>query len=335
MYSIIYIIFIATIFALFFLIKKNIDSRYSLAEVSFSKFQDDFQVLENQLNIIREENITVEQEVTKTINLYEVTKDICEHLDEDKIFTTFKEGLSRFIKFDKCSFLNKIDFENNILVDFEIITLATDTESYGYLAIKGLDATQGPTLDILVTQFISSLKRANLYRKIQELAITDSLTKIFTRRYILDRFDEELRRSRELKITLSCLMIDIDNFKSYNDTYGHHVGDIVLRNIADLIKLNSREIDLIGRFGGEEFLVVLPMTDKAGALFAAERIRRAVESKRIKAFDEVLGVTVSIGIANFPEDSLVIQELIDRADWALYRSKRTGKNKVTIFAQYK
>ena len=129
-------------------------------------------------------------------------------------------------------------------------------------------------------------------------------------------------------------MIDIDNFKSFNDTYGHLVGDVILKTVADVVRSNCREIDLIGRFGGEEFTVVLPMTSKDGALFAAERIRKSIESTHVRAFDETLSVTVSIGVASFPQDAQANQELIDKADWALYRSKRTGKNKVSVYARY-
>jgi diguanylate cyclase (GGDEF)-like protein len=107
-----------------------------------------------------------------------------------------------------------------------------------------------------------------------------------------------------------------------------------LKSVADIIKSNCREIDLIGRFGGEEFMVILPMTTKDGAVFAAERIRQSIASTQIKAFDELLSIAVSIGVANFPDDTSDSQELIDKADWALYRSKKTGKNRVCVYARF-
>ena len=127
-------------------------------------------------------------------------------------------------------------------------------------------------------------------------------------------------------------MIDIDDFKNYNDKFGHLVGDAIIKTIASEIKSNIREIDLLGRFGGEEFLCIFPETTKEGANFAAERIRKAIEAKEIQAYDEVLKATVSVGASTFPSDALNPTELIDKADWALYRAKKMGKNRVCSFA---
>jgi diguanylate cyclase (GGDEF)-like protein len=123
-------------------------------------------------------------------------------------------------------------------------------------------------------------------------------------------------------------MIDIDFFKNFNDQYGHLVGDVMLREVAKRIQENIRQVDLICRFGGEEFCVILVETDKAGAVFAAERIRRAIEEKQIKAYDEDLQVTVSIGISVFPEDATEANVILDKADGALYRAKHSGRNMV-------
>lgn len=283
---------------------------------------------------IKRENNEKEGIATKTMNLYEITKEMGEFLEEEKIFNHFKKGLKKFLHFDECNYLSTIEDQKD-LSDYEIIPLVSGNEEYGYLIINGIDETELPILDILVAQFLVGIKRARLYELVQTLAITDSLTKTFTRRHFFNRFQEELKRSRELHLAMSFLMVDIDNFKSFNDTYGHLVGDAILKTVADAIRSNCREIDLIGRFGGEEFTVVLPITSKDGALFAAERIRRSIESTSIRAFDETLSVTVSIGVASFPQDAKTNQELVDKADWALYRSKRTGKNKVSVYARYK
>lgn len=282
---------------------------------------------------VKKDNERKEEAATKTMNLYEITKEIGEFLEEEKIFDRFKSGLAKFIRFQECHYINTIS-EQQDLSGFEIVPLVSKSKEYGYLTVKGIDDEERPILDILVAQFLIGIKRARLYELVQTLAITDSLTKVFTRRHFFNRFEEELRRSAELSLSLSVLMIDIDNFKSFNDTYGHLVGDVILKTVADVVRSNCREIDLIGRFGGEEFTVALPLTSKDGAFFAAERIRRSIESTPIRAFDETLSVRVSIGVSSSPQDAATKQELIDKADWALYRSKRTGKNKVSVYAQY-
>ena len=130
-------------------------------------------------------------------------------------------------------------------------------------------------------------------------------------------------------------MIDVDFFKTFNDKYGHLVGDQILREIGTIIKANIREIDIAGRYGGEEFCVVLPDTDVPGAQLAAERIRKSTEETEIKAYDTTVKVTISIGMATFPADGHLMDELIDKADWALYRAKKLGRNKICAFGIYK
>jgi diguanylate cyclase (GGDEF)-like protein len=126
-------------------------------------------------------------------------------------------------------------------------------------------------------------------------------------------------------------MIDIDHFKEINDIYGHLVGDAVLREMARIIRENIREIDFPARFGGEEFAVILPETDKASAIMAAERISSRVSRERIKVFDEVLNVNISVGVATFPQNTLYSDVLIEVADKALYKAKLSGRNRVCWF----
>ncbi|MCM8789794.1 MAG: GGDEF domain-containing protein [Candidatus Omnitrophica bacterium] len=195
-----------------------------------------------------------------------------------------------------------------------------------------LDKKDDEKFEILAHQFALGFKRAVLYKKVQESAITDSLTRTLTRRYFLQRFDEELERSKKFSLTFSLLLVDIDRFKEYNDYYGHLVGDVVLREVsATAIKLGIREIDLMARYGGDEFLLLLTETDKAGAKFVAERIRQTIEARQFRAYDEILKSTISVGIASFPEDSLDKQSLIDKADRALYQAKQAGRNKICIY----
>jgi len=126
-------------------------------------------------------------------------------------------------------------------------------------------------------------------------------------------------------------MIDIDYFKDFNDRYGHIVGDAILRELSRTIQENIRQIDLIGRYGGEEFSIILSQTDKDAAQFVAERIRLAIQDKRIRVYDEELKITVSIGISTYPYDGKGIERLIDKADSALYQAKQAGKNKVCAY----
>jgi diguanylate cyclase (GGDEF)-like protein len=326
----IYVIFILTLGILLLFLKDRTAQKRNIILNEFVNLENNFKELSSRQEEIKQDNLKREEGLTRITNLYETTKDICEFLEDNKIFLSFKKGLAKFIHFDECSYLADISSQDN-LAGFEVIALNRDSEDYGYLVIKGLLKQEKDTLDILITQLLTSFKRASLYKRVQELSITDSLTKLFTRKYCLDRLEEELRRSKELDLSLSFLMLDIDNFKSFNDRYGHLVGDVILKTIAETIKSNCREIDLIGRFGGEEFMVILPMTPPEGALFAAERIRKSVESNLVKAFDEVLNVNISIGISNFPQDTNMAHELIEKADVALYRSKNTGKNKVTAY----
>jgi diguanylate cyclase (GGDEF)-like protein len=175
------------------------------------------------------------------------------------------------------------------------------------------------------------LERIDLYLRLQQLSIYDSLTEVFNRRYFMLRFSEEFDRSKKFGYKLSLLMIDADNFKKINDTYGHLVGDAVLHKIAKLISENLREIDFVARYGGEEFSVVLLDTDKNDAIMVAERICAKISKNRIRAFDESLDVTVSLGVATYPANTLYSDVLLETADKALYKAKSLGKNRVCWF----
>jgi diguanylate cyclase (GGDEF)-like protein len=180
-------------------------------------------------------------------------------------------------------------------------------------------------------EFALELKKVLLYQTVQQMAIMDGLTNIYVRRHFLERFEEELNRDKNHRLQLSFFMMDVDDFKSYNDNFGHLVGDAVLREVAAILRNNIREIDLLGRFGGEEFVIVFSETSKERAYQVGERIRQIIENYKFKAYDEVLKLTISGGIAGFPEDAGTKIGLIDKADRALYEAKKRGKNNIILY----
>ncbi|MBI3317900.1 MAG: GGDEF domain-containing protein [Candidatus Omnitrophica bacterium] len=181
-------------------------------------------------------------------------------------------------------------------------------------------------------QLALGFQRIRLYAQVQELAIHDGLTGLLVRRHFLERLEEEVARALRRNSSAGFLMLDLDHFKAVNDASGHLVGDLVLREVARRIKGIVREMDLVGRVGGEEFAVALPEAGKPFAISVADRIREAVGSLPIQAYDETVRVTVSVGVALCPEDAKSAQELIDRADESLYRAKAAGRNR-TVAAE--
>lgn len=175
-----------------------------------------------------------------------------------------------------------------------------------------------------------SLRTAN--RQLEELSVTDELTKLYNRRYINRKLDEEFRRATRYKRPLSLLMFDADHFKSVNDTYGHAFGDVVLKDIARIILDTAREVDICGRFGGEEFIAVLPDTELARALIVGDRIRKNVETHDFTDGHHSIRRTVSVGIAALPDDQIKDEfQLVEWADKALYHAKTHGRNRTVAY----
>jgi len=179
-----------------------------------------------------------------------------------------------------------------------------------------------------IATFVSlSVSNFFLYEKTKELAIHDSLTGLYTHLYFMERLKEELNFAGSIGENFTFLMIDIDNFKKFNDTYGHQNGDIVLKRVAEKLKKLLRETDIVGRYGGEEFSVILPFTGKKDGVEIAERIRRGIEEESFNFKGETVHVTVTIGCSFFPEEK-TLNEIVRKADIALYKGKREGKNRV-------
>ncbi|MBU1108290.1 MAG: diguanylate cyclase [Candidatus Riflebacteria bacterium] len=181
----------------------------------------------------------------------------------------------------------------------------------------------------LANQAAIAIDNARLYR----YAVTDEMTRLYNHRYFQQRLDEELQRADRYENFVSLIILDVDHFKNFNDTYGHPEGDRVLKTVAKLIEKSVREIDIPARYGGEEFVVICPEKNGEGSLAPAERIRTAIENYDFRIDGKKVAVTVSLGVACYPDQSRSKVELIQRADFALYYSKDNGRNRATLYNQ--
>jgi diguanylate cyclase (GGDEF)-like protein len=187
-------------------------------------------------------------------------------------------------------------------------------------------------LTLLANQAAIAIENSRLYEEIKQLATTDHLTGIRNRRYIDEYFHSELDRAHRFNRRVSVLMIDIDKFKSFNDIYGHSSGDIVIKNVAQAILKSCRKIDVIGRYGGDEFAVILLEADTSEAVSVAERILSILnKSPFITSDGTQLPITVSIGIAFYPSDGKKAKQVFSAADAAMYRAKLSGGGQFTVF----
>lgn len=322
-----FIILILLTLSLYLRLKKILDKSFLRAENDSEYFQASYNNEFRESALLKQDILDLEKVADETIAVYEITKQICKSLDKDNVFSSFKEQIDKYVRVYDCRFLCG-DADLSLYANHTILPLKLDKELMGYLVADRINEQDKDKFHILAGQLMLGLKRAYLYQRLEAQAITDSLTQVLTRRFCLERLNEEIERSRKFNYHFSLLMVDIDHFKGYNDRYGHLVGDAILREISKTIKENIRQIDLIGRYGGEEFLVILTETDKEQAKLAAERIRQAIEYKHIKVYDEDLKATISLGISTFPDDAQDAQVLIEKADQALYQAKQTGRNRV-------
>lgn len=172
---------------------------------------------------------------------------------------------------------------------------------------------------------LTDISQAN--KRLANMTLTDELTGLPNRRYLNRRLREELAMTKRFKSPISCIMIDIDHFKRTNDTLGHQAGDDVLQALAKVLREGKREEDVIGRYGGEEFLFLLPQVDSPGAMILAERLRKKVADTDFKtSLANDVRLTISLGVATFTSENLTEAELIRRADDALYQAKAEGRN---------
>jgi len=328
---------IGYIFLIYYVYRSVLGLREAEADMGVLQAKEVYHKYLLQEDHVLTEKKALEEQFRDLFTLYDMTKEITKSFHEEDALQIFKEKLQQNVFFEECRLLEPLSPEIAKLKkdpDSIIFPLKGKTVLLGYLVIKGADEHDQDKIMILVNQFALVLRRIYLYREVERLAITDSLTQAFTRRYILERFEEEIQRARVKNSKLSLLMLDVDFFKRVNDRYGHLVGDSVLRRVARQVLENIREIDIFGRYGGEEFCIILPETGSDAASYVADRVRKAIEEQWVEAYDTRVKVTVSIGVSSFPTDGKNTSTLIDKADWALYRAKKKGRNQICVFGLY-
>jgi diguanylate cyclase (GGDEF)-like protein len=180
-------------------------------------------------------------------------------------------------------------------------------------------------LKAVADQAAVAVNKAQLW----DMAVTDSLTGLYVRRYFMVKLQEEIHRAERYNKRLSIVMADLDRFKKINDTYGHDAGDRALKTISQFLQKNIRDVDAIGRYGGEEFVMLIPDADKEAAFCLAERLREELGKVDL---EDLPTITISLGIATYPSDGADIEELIKKADAAMYAAKQKGRNKAVKYS---
>lgn len=188
------------------------------------------------------------------------------------------------------------------------------------------------TLQVLTNQMATSISNARMVKRLQEMATTDGLTGLLNHRVFQEELEKKLKSAERFGHSLSVILTDLDKFKSVNDTYGHPVGDVVLKGFAQVLGSAMRETDLVARYGGEEFAIICEQTDARGALLLADRIREEMAAQTFQAEIGRFQVTCSLGIASFPAHARDKQALVEAADQALYGAKEKGRNRAEVFS---
>ena len=193
---------------------------------------------------------------------------------------------------------------------------------------EGLRESDLPTISIFASQVAIALQNSRLLAEVQRMAITDEGTGIFNRRHFFELAEQEFSRARRYKHSLTAIIVDVDEFKRFNDHYGHVIGDLVLRQVAQALKNNLRDGDILGRYGGEEFSILLPFTNLEIARQVADRLCKRVAAAEVKTGKNRLSVTVSVGLAELQPETETLLGLVELADQAMYAAKQEGGNQV-------
>jgi diguanylate cyclase (GGDEF)-like protein len=230
----------------------------------------------------------------------------------------FSDRLLPQIRTFKGALLAPVCFEDEAL---GLIFLVASTEN----AFSKEDAS---LLTLLSNQFAVTLKNVLLYQQTATMAVTDSLTGLYTHGFFQDQLIKQVAEHKYNKKPLSVMILDVDHFKLINDRYGHPQGDYILRQLAGLVKNTVRPKDFVCRYGGDEFVLIVPGLDRLSAATYAERIRKAVEDYQFVAGGKIAHISISAGVSSFPETAETPKELIECADKALYEAKNRGRNRI-------
>lgn len=215
-----------------------------------------------------------------------------------------------------------------------IVPMIARGKALGIMIAESSKANQFTDMDqkvfsILASEAAMAYENSRLHQELENLVVIDELTGVYNFRYFNSKLSEEARRASRYDLPLSLVMVDIDSFKRCNDTYGHQVGNLVLRGVARTIMASIRDIDTLARYGGEEFIVILPQTEQQDALAIAERIRGQVEEARFcDDRGQTVKMTVSVGTTTYPDNGGGVDDLVRLVDQAMYRAKGAGKNRV-------
>ncbi len=344
--------------------------------LEFENFKDnsilDFLNIASFIISLKIQNIILAETMQKNIDFHELIRNIAKIIetqyDLNYIIPLIGEMIDKFLTnhltyiFIKSN--NKFELlwpsrcnDENIIKNLEIITekdkslitanrktglfpLVNENRILGCIVTKsmGADITENDInyLEQIAKQSSATINRANVYAEILKHATLDALTGFYNRRQLEERIKQETAKAKRQKTPLCAIMIDIDFFKRINDQYGHAAGDLVLKTVSKTMRSQLREYDIAGRYGGEEFAILLPFTKTDEAVMVAERLRQAVENKIIdlsKVNQEIanknINATISLGVYQFKTTDTP-QNLLKKADEALYQAKETGRNKVVI-----
>lgn len=235
--------------------------------------------------------------------------------------------------FDKMMYINNEQLNllrESIKDRVELENVRPETESRHFDEFTKLN-NEMLTLQRELTRKNIELEKLNA--EVQHIAVTDGLTGLYNRRGFFELSNHEMERIKRFESTFSVIMIDIDHFKRVNDTYGHAVGDQVLKQVAARFHEQVRKVDILGRYGGEEFSILLPETKLAGARNLAERLRCCIADQPIETAKGFMNMTISVGLATLVNSAMTLEEILKQADDALYQAKESGRNRICVHGE--
>jgi len=224
--------------------------------------------------------------------------------------------------------------EEKTLAGFAAFPITTNEQLSGMLALGGRAAARiGADMEAFLAQVANQAyivtQNSRLFDRVKNLSVRDGLTELFNHRHSIELLQNEFARVGRYEAGVAVIMLDIDHFKQVNDEHGHQAGDVVLRDVARLLRDTLRTVDAVGRYGGEEFIAILPHTSYEEAMQTAERVRHAIANHAFRMSDKVLRITASVGVSSYPSETTDSPNaLVREADKALYRAKESGRNRV-------